>query len=89
MGHPHLRFSADTARRRHIFEPAREGVAHVKAPPLRDPRPRRGRHVLAPRDPSDSATLPTLLVRPRCALPVSLIHAKAPLTHSREGAAHT
>ena len=25
-----------------------------------DPRPRRGRHVLAPRDPSDPATLPTL-----------------------------
>ena len=26
-----------------------------------DPRPRRGRHVLAPRDPSDPATLPTLM----------------------------
>ena len=31
-----------------------------------DPRPRRGRHVLAPSDPSDPATLPTLGRRGHC-----------------------
>ena len=42
---------------------ARMMVFGFKEPPRHffgDPRPRRGRHLLAPRDPSDPATLPTL-----------------------------
>ena len=34
-----------------------------------DPRPRLGRHILAPRDPGDPATLPTLQWWPECSRP--------------------